>query len=104
LCASRGQPASSALSDVVNAFWQAELCRSDALDEMNTGELEDMGSSRLFEDEGVHYELLPLRCVVGSRSTLVGVVAATVAAGPSDRATQAQLLSALAAHLQPTGC
>jgi hypothetical protein len=86
----------------VNAFWQAELCRSDALDEMNTGELEDLGTSNLFEDDGAQYELLPLRCVVGSRSTLVGVVAAT-AGGRSDRSTQAQLLSAVAAHLLPTG-
>jgi hypothetical protein len=77
--------------------------RTEELDEMLTGELEEEDDAiRTVDVGGTEYTLLTLQCVVNDVGTVAGVVALTGSAA-KDYRTQTRLLQTIAASLLKHG-
>jgi hypothetical protein len=92
------------LAEHVREYVVREQQREGAMDEMVTGELEDdVALAPTVQVAGASYELLPLKSLVDSISTLAGVAALPAKAARVRTEKQLRLLDALATHLLQTG-
>jgi hypothetical protein len=92
------------LAELASDYISDKQKRSEALDDMLTGDLPEDGllTAAVKAGDG-SYELLPLGCVVNSISTLVGVVVIAVTHSSEHNARLAQLLNTIATNLLQAG-
>ncbi len=104
LAASRGAGApNAALAAQIRDHLSTVALRTEELEEMLTGELEEGDDAiRTIDVAGTEYRLLTLQCVVNDVGTVAGVVALPGGAA-RDYRTQTRLLQALAASLLKHG-
>jgi hypothetical protein len=99
-CASQGDGPEPELQPL-RVFVERARSRTQALDEMATGELTgEAVQSTLLDIDGCSYELLLLAHAVHELWDVAGVVALATSDAPFDRVREGQLLSALAAQLR----
>jgi hypothetical protein len=100
LRASRGPLAGAELTTAAAKFLAEGSERTEAISDMDTGELADDAGATLVQSNDVNYELLLLSCLIAGRNTPVAVAAIAVSDAVPDSLKQAQLLQVLAGHLQ----
>jgi hypothetical protein len=103
LAASRGvRPPEAELATQIRDHLTTMALRTEELDDMQTGEVEQIDAVRTIDIGGIEYTLLTLQCVVDEVGTVAAVVALTGGAAKDYRA-QTHLLQTLAASLLKHG-
>jgi hypothetical protein len=100
LSASRGPAAGAELTTAAASFLEEGSARTEAISDMDTGELADDLEATIVESNDCRYELLLLSCLIAGENTAVAVAAVPVSKDVPDSLKQAQLLQVLAGHLQ----
>jgi hypothetical protein len=104
LRASHGIASQPPSLEEVASFLAREEARTEALAEMETGEIaDDAPALTLIESAGTRYQLVQLSCLSDAVTKVAGVVAVAGQSGNAHDPRFAQLLSALAAHLLRAG-